>query len=145
MVLRLGEEGLIRGLLSNQQQAFFQQPYPSLATRRRRLQALRRFVVDHREAICTAIAEDYGHRSRHETLVTEILPVLKEIQHVLSHLRGWMRGRTAAAPLRVPVAKTVFGGRVLPTGDRGQACGAPITKDEKEGVGYECNNGRRRD
>lgn len=103
MVLRLGEEGLIRGLLSNQQQAFFQQPYPSLATRRRRLQALRRFVLDHREAICTAIAEDYGHRSRHETLVTEILPVLKEIQHVLSHLRGWMRVQ------RRSVDRTAFG------------------------------------
>ncbi len=50
----------------------------------------------------------------------------------------------APAPLRVPVAKTALGGRVLPTGDRGQACGAPITKDEKEGVGYECNNSGRR-
>lgn len=36
------------------------------------------------------------------------------------------------------------GRRVLPTGDPGQACGTPITKDEKEGVGNECiNSGQR--
>jgi len=36
------------------------------------------------------------------------------------------------------------GRRVLPTGDPGQACGTPTTKDEKEGVGYECiNSGQR--
>lgn len=102
-MLGLGEEGLIRGLLSDQQQAFFQQPYPSFTTRCRRLQALRQFVLDHREAICTAIAADYGHRSRHETFVTEILPVLKEIQHALSHLRRWMRVQ------RRSVDRTAFG------------------------------------
>ena len=103
MVLRLGEEGLIRGLLSDQQQAFFEQSYPSFTTRRRRLQALRRFVLDHREQICVAIAKDYGHRSRHETLVTEVLPVLKEIQHALSHLRRWMRVQKRS------VDRTAFG------------------------------------
>jgi len=36
------------------------------------------------------------------------------------------------------------GRRVLPPGNPGQACGKPITKDEKEGVGYECiNSGQR--
>ena len=36
------------------------------------------------------------------------------------------------------------GRRVLPTGEPGQACGTPITKDEKEGVGNECiNSGQR--
>ena len=103
MVLRLGEEGLIRGLLSDQQQAFFEQSYPSFTTRRRRLQALRRFVLDHREQICAAIAKDYGHRSRHETLVTEVLPVLKEIQHALVHLRRWMRVQKRS------VDRTAFG------------------------------------
>jgi coniferyl-aldehyde dehydrogenase len=103
MVLRLGEEGLIRGLLSDQQQAFFEQSYPSFTTRRRRLQALRRFVLDHREQICAAIAKDYGHRSRHETLVTEVLPVLKEIQHALAHLRRWMRVQKRS------VDRTAFG------------------------------------
>ncbi len=102
-MLCLGQEGLIRGLLSDQQQAFFQQPYPLIATRRRRLQALRRFVFDHREAIGAAISADYGHRSRHETLVTEVLPVLKEIKHTLSQLRGWMQTQRRA------VDRTAFG------------------------------------
>ena len=41
-----------------------------------------------------AISADYGHRSRHETLLAEIVPVIDGIEHTLKHLRGWMRPQT---------------------------------------------------
>jgi coniferyl-aldehyde dehydrogenase len=93
----------LHALLSRQREAYRQDPVPSEQTRRQWLQALRRFVLDNREALCKAIAQDYGHRSRHESLLTEVMPALKEIDHALSHLRTWM------APRRRSVDRIAFG------------------------------------
>ena len=81
----------LQSVLAAQRAAYRAAPVPSEAERRRDLQTLRRFVVEHRDAICAAISRDYGHRSRHETELTEVMPVLKDIDHALHHLRGWMR------------------------------------------------------
>ncbi len=86
----------LQALLALQRNACRAAPVPSEALRRQRLQALRDFLLDHREAICEAIARDYGHRSHHETLLTELMPALKEIEHALSHLRSWMKPRRRA-------------------------------------------------
>ncbi len=77
--------------LAAQRAAYRAAPVPTEAQRRRDLQTLRRFVLEQREAICAAISRDYGHRSRHETELTECMPVLKEIDHALRHLHRWMR------------------------------------------------------
>ena len=81
------------GLLATQRAACRAEPMPSEARRREWLGALQRFLHDHREALCEAIARDYGHRSHHETLLTEVMPALKEVEHALSHLRAWIKPR----------------------------------------------------
>lgn len=77
--------------LLRQRQAASDHPVPSLAERRAHLEALRAFVDGHRAAICEAISADYGHRSHHETLLTEVIPVLKDVDHALRHLPEWMK------------------------------------------------------
>ncbi len=77
--------------LERQRHAYLQSPVPTLRQRRQDLQTLRRFVLDHRQALAEAVSLDYGHRSWHETELTEILPVLKDIDHALKHLSRWMR------------------------------------------------------
>ena len=67
------------------------QPVPTLDGRRQRLIALRHYVLAHRERFCEEIGRDYGHRSRHETLLCEVAPVLAEIDHALARLAHWMR------------------------------------------------------
>lgn len=52
---------------------------------------MQRFVRDHKQAICDAISTDYGHRSPHETLLTEVLPVLQGIDHACRYLKSWMK------------------------------------------------------
>ncbi|MEG1117180.1 MAG: coniferyl aldehyde dehydrogenase, partial [Janthinobacterium sp.] len=37
------------------------------------------------------ISADYGNRSRHETLLAEIFPAIDGINHVLKHVKKWMR------------------------------------------------------
>jgi len=66
-------------------------PVPSLAQRKADLMQLRRFVKDNQEALLTAVSADYGYRSPHETLLTEIGPLLGAIRHTLWQLRGWMK------------------------------------------------------
>jgi coniferyl-aldehyde dehydrogenase len=77
--------------LNLQRLAYLADPVPSYAERRADLLQLKRFILDHQEALCDAISADYGHRSRHETLLAEVYPAVSGIDHILSHLRRWMR------------------------------------------------------
>jgi coniferyl-aldehyde dehydrogenase len=97
--------------LTQQRAAHLLDPMPSHAQRLQDLDALAQFVQDHQDAICQAISADYGHRSRHETLLTDIAPVLSGIRHAKAHLKAWMR------PQRREVDRLTFGlaaNRVIP-------------------------------
>jgi coniferyl-aldehyde dehydrogenase len=74
-----------------QRAACLAHPVPTLAERQRDLQTLQRFIREHKDALCEAISADYGNRSRHETLLAEIFPAIDGIDHVLKHLKKWMR------------------------------------------------------
>lgn len=77
--------------LQSQRDACMLHPYPSLAERRQDLLQLQAFVRDNAEAIADAIHADYGHRSRHETMFAEVVPVIQGVKHALKHLSQWMR------------------------------------------------------
>ena len=97
--------------LAQQRLAYRQAPVPDMAARRGDLQTLKRFVRENEDAICQAISADYGHRSRHETQLADIVPVVDGIKDALKHLRSWM------APQRRGVDRLVFGmaaNRVIP-------------------------------
>ena len=64
---------------------------PDYAQRRDDLQRLRAAFKARLEAMASAISEDFGGRSRHESLIADGMTVLGEIDHLLKHLRGWMR------------------------------------------------------
>ncbi|OIN90548.1 MAG: coniferyl-aldehyde dehydrogenase [Comamonadaceae bacterium CG1_02_60_18] len=82
---------LLNRALTSQRSAYLAHPVPTLQERVADLRTLQRFVRDHQEALCDAISADYGHRSRHETLLAEIFPVVDGIDHIIHQLRGWMR------------------------------------------------------
>ncbi|HRC39221.1 MAG TPA: aldehyde dehydrogenase family protein, partial [Rubrivivax sp.] len=86
--------------LTLQRQAYLAHPVPTQAERRADLRTLERFVRENQDALCSAISADYGHRSRHETLLAEVLPVLDAIHETLKHLHGWMRPQRRAVDLR---------------------------------------------
>jgi coniferyl-aldehyde dehydrogenase len=77
--------------LALQRQAYLAAPVPSLQERVADLRTLQRFVREHQDALCAAICQDYGHRSRHETLLAEVFPVVDGVDHIIKHLRQWMR------------------------------------------------------
>ncbi len=97
--------------LQRQRAAYLKHPVPDLASRRADLRQLERFVREQQNAICEAICADYGNRSRHETLLTEVLPVLQGIRHTRKHLKRWMQ------PQRRGIDRLAFGlasNRVIP-------------------------------
>ncbi|WP_245588263.1 coniferyl aldehyde dehydrogenase [Brackiella oedipodis] len=67
-------------------------------TRRKRLHKLEQLVYEQQNEIADALIQDFGHRSRDETLLMEIFPSLVAIRHALKHGKKWMRAR------RVPTA-----------------------------------------
>ncbi len=90
----------LNAALALQRQAYLAHPVPSLAERKADLRTLQRFVRENEAALCEAISADYGHRSRHETLLAEVFPAVDGIDHVIKHLRGWMKPQRRAVDLR---------------------------------------------
>src|SRR5690554_212781 len=78
-------------LLARQRAAFLADPMPSLDARLSWLKRLRSILVSEQEALVQTVSQDFGNRSRDETLFAEILPSLQSIDHVCKHLRRWMK------------------------------------------------------
>ena len=86
--------------LAAQRAAYFAHPVPTLAERNAHLRTLQRFLRENKDALCDAISADYSHRSRHETLLAELFPAIDGVDHVIKHLRGWMRPQHRGVDLR---------------------------------------------
>ncbi len=97
------DDGLLDSLI-RQRQAYLAEGPPSYRQRREDLKKLSQLIQDHQEAIVDAICRDYGNRSRHETLMCEVMTTLEGIKHSLKHLKGWMR------PQRRSINRTLYPG-----------------------------------
>ena len=73
--------------------AAWQAGKPGLAQRRDDLQRLRDALKRRLPEMAAAISADFGHRSRHESLVADGMTVLSELDHLRSHVRRWMKPR----------------------------------------------------
>ncbi len=73
---------------------------PDFAQRRDDLERLRAAFKDRLDAMASAISEDFGGRSRHESLIADGMTVLGEIDHLLKHLRGWMRPKRVGVGIK---------------------------------------------
>jgi aldehyde dehydrogenase (NAD+) len=70
----------------------------SAAERIDKLKALKRAIVERREALAAAVHADF-RKTAPEFEITEIHPVLEEIDHAIRHLREWMSPEDAKTPL----------------------------------------------
>jgi len=83
--------------------AFAAAPYPSYAQRREALRRLRAALRKHAQACAEAATADFGVRATAETMLVDLLPSLLHIDHLLRHLRRWMRPSR-----RSPAARSGF-------------------------------------
>lgn len=85
--------------------AAWQANKPGYAQRRADLKALRVAVKAQLPQMVAAINADFGQRSVAESRIAEGMTVLSAIDHLLSHLRDWMRPAPVAAGWRLLPAR----------------------------------------
>lgn len=86
----------MRALFDAQRADFGASEPPSLERRRRDLQRLGDAIRREADALAAAISADFGHRSRHETEIADVFPVLSAIRETVRHLPRWMRPQAVA-------------------------------------------------
>ncbi|HEV3193880.1 MAG TPA: coniferyl aldehyde dehydrogenase [Polyangiaceae bacterium] len=79
-----------QGVLVRLREASRKDGIPSADARIASLESLGQSLARHKDAVAEAIANDFGGRSKHETLIVDVFTVLAAIKHVKAHLRGWM-------------------------------------------------------
>ena len=88
-----------------------------LDERRKALLAIKAGLRQRKDAFVAAVSADFGFRSRHETLLTEIVVVLQAIDYTLPRLARW------AKPSRLPLGPPIWPARAWTEATpRGVAC-----------------------
>jgi coniferyl-aldehyde dehydrogenase len=82
---------MLRAAFQKQRQSYMADPIPDLEQRKQDLLALKRLLNENREELIAAICEDYGNRSRHESLFAEFIAVTDGINDTVKRLKKWMK------------------------------------------------------
>lgn len=88
-------------ILNNQRRAFLQDGPPTLEQRRADLKKFKIAMIDRRKEIEEAINTDFGHRSRHETAIAEIIGVIEGIKYLSRNLKKFMKPRKRKVALHM--------------------------------------------
>ncbi len=95
----------LKDILERQRRDFIKLGPPSAELRRERLSRLKAALMDNKDAFLEAVSADFGHRSKHETLLTDFVVTVEGIKHMQKHLAKWMK------PEKRPTAITYFPAR----------------------------------
>ncbi|MFL6534584.1 MAG: coniferyl aldehyde dehydrogenase [Pseudomonas sp.] len=100
----------LRALFDAQRHAYAAHPMPPAEQRLQWLKALGELLSDERQALISAISQDFSHRSPDETLLAELMPSLHGIHYASRHLKGWMKPsrRKVGVAFQPASAKVVY-------------------------------------
>jgi len=77
--------------LQAQRLAFNSELPVSLTARKDRLKRAAAMIADNAAAFCDALSEDFGHRSREQSMLTDVASSIAPIRHALRSLDGWAK------------------------------------------------------
>ncbi|WP_345814427.1 coniferyl aldehyde dehydrogenase [Paraburkholderia sp. PREW-6R] len=89
----LPEVVALEALLRDQRHAYLRAPFPSWETRAAHLRALRKVMLDNRDALANAIHLDFGNRAKQEVWLAEFWLLKEEIDAALRHGKRWMKAQ----------------------------------------------------
>ncbi len=92
-------------ILARQRQAYLCAGPPDLAERKDDIRRLLAAARQDAERIASVISEDFGARSRHETTLADVWPVLTSGRETLKHLAGWMKPKSVGVGLELMPGK----------------------------------------
>lgn len=78
-------------ILERQRSDYLREGEVTTATRIDRLDRAIALLVDHQARLVEAMSEDFGHRSRHQSLFTDIAASIGPLKHAKKHLAQWMK------------------------------------------------------
>ncbi|WP_236643660.1 coniferyl aldehyde dehydrogenase [Flavisphingopyxis soli] len=91
----------MQGLLDRQRAAFMADLPVSLDVRHDRLTRAVALLVDHGAALCDAMSEDFGHRSREQSMLTDVNAAINALKHARKHAKTWMKSERR--PVQFPL------------------------------------------
>jgi coniferyl-aldehyde dehydrogenase len=97
-------------MLQAQRAAFMAELPVSAAVRKDRLQRCINMLVDHGDALCDALSDDFGHRSREQSMITDITGTITALKNAIKNVDKWMRTekRKVDFPLNLLGAKAAI-------------------------------------
>jgi coniferyl-aldehyde dehydrogenase len=78
-------------LLKRQRVDYLREGEVSVARRIDRIDRAVALLVDNQEALVEALSADFGHRSRHQSLFTDVAASIGPLKHARKHVAQWMR------------------------------------------------------
>lgn len=100
-------EPTLRDQLDCQRKAFLADGAVSLETRIDRLDRAIAILVDYQDDLCEAMSADFGHRSLHQSKMTDIYGAIEPLKYARKHTKRWMK----AEKRKVQVPMNIFGGK----------------------------------
>ncbi len=79
------------GLLDRQRADYLKHGEVAASTRIDRIDRAIALLVDHQQRLVDALSADFGHRSRHQSLFTDIAASIGPLKHAKKHLADWMK------------------------------------------------------
>jgi coniferyl-aldehyde dehydrogenase len=95
-------------ILERQRQAHLKDGPPSAEKRIEWLDRSIALLVGHKEAIADALREDFGHRSVHATLLTDVSGSIAPLKYAKENLKSWMKREKRKVS---PALRGLFGAR----------------------------------
>ena len=94
-------------LLERQRKSYLAEGEVSLETRLDRIDRAIGVLVDHKDRLCEAMREDFGHRSVHQSMFTDVAGSIGPLKHAKKRLAKWMKPekRKADFPMNLLGAK----------------------------------------
>ena len=81
----------MQDVLALQRASFMAELPVSLDARKDRLKRAIAMIADHADAFCDALSEDFGHRSREQSMLTDIAASVGPLKHALKSVDTWAR------------------------------------------------------
>lgn len=86
--------------LQRQRDAFIKEGPVSAETRIARLDMAIELIFDNKDALVAALSEDFGHRCKQQSLMSDIYATIEGLKFNKKHLRKWMK--TSKRPVGMP-------------------------------------------
>ena len=94
-------------LLESQREAFIREGAVSAETRIARLNTAIDILIDNKDRIVEVMSEDFGNRSRHQSLMSDLYSTIEGLKHNRKGVNKWMRA--SKRPVQMPL--NLFGAR----------------------------------